>query len=53
MQHTSTIPDQVDGYLTAVIQLDLLDVDDILFLLGSLIIECGGIVFLVFQKIKG
>ena len=52
MQHTSTIPAQINSNLIAVIQFDLLDIDDILFLLGSLIIECGGIALLVFQKIK-
>ena len=30
-----------------------LGIDDILFLLGSLVIECGGIALSVFQKIKG
>lgn len=53
MQHTSAIPDQINDNLIAVLQLDFLGIDDILFLLGSLVIECGGIALSVFQKING
>ena len=53
MQHTAAITDQSNDNLIAVLQPDFLGIDDILFLLGSLIIECGGIALSVFQKIKG
>lgn len=53
MQHTSAIPDQINDNLIAVLQPDFLGIDDILFLLGNLVIECGGIALSVFQKING
>ena len=53
MQHTSAIPDQINDNLIAVLQPDFLGIDDILFLLGSLVIECGGIAFLFFRKSRG
>ena len=49
MQHTAAITDQINDNLIAVLQPDFLGIDDILFLLGSLIIEP----FLFFRKSRG
>ena len=53
MQHTSAIPDQINDNLIAVLQPDFLGIDDILYLIGRVVIECGGIALSDIQKIKG
>lgn len=53
MQHTAAITDQINDNLIAVLQPDFLGIDDILFLLGSLIIECGGIALSDFSENQG
>lgn len=47
MQHASAISGQIERDLVPVFQLDILDVDNIFFLLGSLVVKGSGISFSV------